>query len=106
IASVLPRKPHDHLSGLDDGSSAWPDLRDHAGCVRLELRETHQVVCGLQLRFGRVELSLSGLKRLIRLVPDRTCSPTLLQQRVLTFKMILRLGQLRLSSRKIGFRRT
>ena len=73
--------------------------------IRLELGEAHQIMRDLQLRLHGVDLRLSGLQRLLRLLVICPRGPTLLEKRVLAFEMIACLGQLALSGREIGLRR-
>jgi hypothetical protein len=104
VAPVLARDPNDHLSGLDHLTGARADSRQHTGCIRLELGEAHQIVCGLELRFGGVDLRLGGLKCLLRLIMIGPRGPALFEQRVLALEVIARLGQLPLGGRETGLR--
>ena len=81
-------------------------MRGHdPGRVGLELGEAHEVMRGLQLRLGGVDLRLRGLQRL--LAPGRNWARVVqpcFEQRVLALEVIARLGQLPLGGRELGLR--
>ena len=105
VAPVLARKLDDHLAGLHDLAGARAGRGHDARGVRLELGEAHQIVGGLQLRFGGVDLRLGGLPRLRRLIVVRARRPALLEKRVLALEVVARLRQLALGGGEIGLRR-
>src|SRR5262249_47096005 len=65
VASVLAGKPDDHLAGLNDLASSRAYCGYDTWCISLERSEAHQIMRGLQLRLGRVDLRLRGLLRLL-----------------------------------------
>ena len=100
----MARQPDDHLPGLNDFPGAWTDRRYDAGRVRLEFGEAHQIMCDLQLGFGRIDLRLRGVLPLRCDLEIGAGGPPLTQQRLLTIEMTARLGQLPLCGRKTRLR--
>ena len=85
-----------HLPGLNDLTRRGAHRGHDAGRVSLEFGETHQIVRGFHLRFGGIDLRLSGLQRLLCLIVVGARGPALLEQRILALEMIARLRQLTL----------
>ena len=104
VATVFAGKPDDHLSGLNNFSRARAGCGDCPRRIGLEFGEAHQVVCGLELGFGGVDLRLSGLLRLRRDIEIGPRRPSLRKKRLLAFEMIARLRQLPLSGRETCLR--
>ena len=91
VATVFPRKPDDHLPGLNNFPGAGTYRGDYPRRIGLELGETHQVMCGMELSFGCIHLRLSRLLGLGRDIVIGARRPSLCEKRLLAVEVIARL---------------
>ncbi len=89
------------MSRLNDLVWLRADRGDDARRIGLELCEAHEIMCGLQLCFRRIDLRLGSLAGFFRLIKDGARRPSLRQQCFLPFEAIAGLGQLRLSGGQV-----
>ena len=92
------------MSRLDDFPRAGACCGYCPRRIGLEFGEADQIVCGVELGFGGIDLRLSGLLRLRRDIEIGPRRPSLRKKRLLAFEMIARLRQLPLGGRQTCLR--